>query len=113
MASRQQTEAQLSAKDMHYLVIIKDLQEKLKVADPNFVPVNYEAMQAQDVKAPQIQVQVKDMKLGSLNSLEQDVEGIDPFDIDNDSPINFNPSVSAIKKNDSNATSQLNPLLQR
>ena len=70
-------------------------------------------MQAQDVKAPQIQVQAKDMKLGSLDSLEPDVEGIDPFDIDNDSPINFNPPVSAIKKSDSNATSQLNPLLQR
>ena len=38
VASKQQTEAQLAAKDLHYLVIIKDLQEKLKVVDPSYVP---------------------------------------------------------------------------
>ena len=48
VASKQQTEAQLAAKDLHYLVIIKELQDKLKVADPNFRAQNYEAIGALD-----------------------------------------------------------------
>jgi len=38
----------LAAKDLHYLVIIKELQEKLKAADPSFRPQNYEATGAMD-----------------------------------------------------------------
>ena len=35
---------------MHYLAIIKSLQEKLKVADPNYVPQNFEVYGSPDEK---------------------------------------------------------------
>ena len=38
----------MAAKDLHYLVIIKELQDKLKSADPTYHPQNYEAMGAID-----------------------------------------------------------------
>ena len=39
---------------MHYLAIIKSLQEKLRIADPNYLPQNYEVYGSADDKMASI-----------------------------------------------------------
>ena len=49
---------------MHYLAIVKNLQEKLKIADPSYVPQNYEA-----IGSPDKLTSVSSLPMQSLNSL--------------------------------------------
>lgn len=59
VASKQQHEAQLAAKDQNYLAIIKDLQDRLRIVDKTYVTQSYEYLASSHAAtSPQIPSQV-------------------------------------------------------